>query len=132
MQSRSVTTFDNKYTHMKYRYFVTIQKSQVKDYVTEDELNNVFNILKAKNPKMVEIHIVYELGKKYRQLHIHAVVATNKPIFFRDNCKINGFRLFWKNVYSNAVHEYMQKDVCNSYQQEELFIENYSNHHYLF
>lgn len=131
MQSRSETTIKTSGMH---KYMLTVAKHQVKDYVTKSELDNVIHCLKLKLPFLVTSTIkCYELSPKYHQLHMHIYVASPRPIFYKNNNSVNGFRLQWSKCtnYSGMI-EYIRKDAINKYVQDQILIQNYFYNNYGF
>lgn len=113
-------------------YFLTIAKHQVKDYVSECQITDVINELKLNLPFKV-ISIVYEISRKYDQLHSHVLIKSNRYINYKLYTSIKGFRVYWLAVKDRKpVISYMNKDSCNKYEQEQILITNYYRHNYGF
>ncbi len=113
-------------------YFLTIRRHNVKLYVSEQDILNVLCELDRRmNIKFK--YIVYEIDNKYNQLHSHMLARTDKPVLFKNNSSINGFRVYWLHVYDGQpLVCYLHKDSCDKYQQEEILITNYYRQHYGF
>lgn len=116
-------------------YLLTIKKYQVKQYTSEEELlREILYISEATN--MLTICKVAEVCPVYQQLHAHVLAFLPKKIYYKKYSRHNNFRFHWQelkgifNVY--AAHSYMHKQIKNKYEQEEIFIRNYFNHHYGF
>jgi len=114
-------------------YFLTIRKHQVKDYVSDNDLSNIIELLKSRLPCEVS-DLVYEIDNKYNQLHSHLIVRSQKSIFYKKNSSINGFRLYWLLIDHNkkAVMSYIHKDSYNKYEQEQIILTNFYRHNYGF
>jgi len=127
--SRSKATFKTHRIH----YFITIEKQQKKDYISRDELDTVYTTLNGLIPDLEIEYKVYELGTKYYQLHMHAIVSTFTKIYFKKYSKYGNFRVYWTPVYSREILDiYIRKQCINKYEQEQLFDINYYRHHYGF
>lgn len=113
-------------------YFLTIAKHQVKDYVSEFNIACVIHELKRRLSFKV-IDIVYEIDRKYDQLHCHVLIRSHRFINYKNNTSIIGFRVYWLPVKGDkGVISYMHKDSCNKYEQEQILLTNYYRHHYGF
>lgn len=117
-------------------YALTISKHQKKDYVDKSDLDATIVSLKWTLTDLTFVEYTYENSGKYQQLHIHAIVQTKKPVFFKKNNSLNGFRLQWKKLY-NQKHikgwrAYCRKEVDCKARQEQIFEENYYNHNCFF
>lgn len=114
-------------------YFITIRKHQVKDFVDVQDLMNILNYIMHKVPSLRLGANSFEIDKVYNQLHFHAIVTTSHYFNFKGLTSHNGFRIYWKPVYSKKLlHHYIQKDAFNKYEQEQIIISNYYNHNYGF
>lgn len=113
-------------------HFLSIEKHRVKDYVSQEELDSILEILFARVPGKLLMR-TYELGKKYRQLHMHCIVAMSRPFKYKENSSIGGFRLYFKRVYDmEGVLRYMRKDATNDIAQCNILTQNYIRHNYAF
>lgn len=120
---KAITTYNPKYI-----YEVTISKHQKKDYVDESNIHDVISKLKFKNTTLYLIDKVYENSGKYSQLHLHGTALSNKPIYFKENNSILGFRIQWKRTYLNRLkgwHKYCHKEINSKYAQENTLLENF-------
>ncbi len=136
----SKTTIDTNSIHRllntgeyKFVYLITIAKHQVKDYVSEEDLQRVHWALKCRVTDLFIPLVAYEISPKYRQLHMHGIALTKRAVFYKENCSLKGFRIQWRRVYNlpRAIG-YVFKEARNSYKQEEILIDNYYAHHYGF
>lgn len=118
----------------EYIYMVTIRKFQVKDFVSSNELINIQGyVMQYLNYQPTFRHTVFEVDKKYMQLHMHFIVKSNKKICFKNICRYNQFRIYWVPVYSiKNVIMYLEKDVYNMYMQGQLIDTNYYKNNYGF
>ncbi len=113
-------------------YLLTIHKHQVKDYVTTSDLDSIVSELKAKLHMNI-IDYSYEIGSSHRELHSHLIVNVKGRFRYKDYTKINGFQAYWDKAYEiDRLRSYIHKDSSNVYEQEEIIIRNYYNHHYGF
>ncbi len=113
-------------------YFLTVRKHQVKDYVSEYDLKEILNTLERRLPLIVD-DVVFEIDSKYEQLHSHILLRTPKSVYYKKHSSINGFRVYWRLVVDHKpTYDYMHKDSCNKYEQEQIIISNYYRHHYGF
>ncbi len=128
MISRSKATFKDNYKH----YFVTIQKSQKKDYVDKTELYMVQKELKNRFPSLQVYKSTLELGSQYGQLHLHLLLRLSEYLLFKNNSKIFDMRLFWVSIYNiSGVDNYLKK--CSfQYTQHDIENRNFYNHYYGF
>ncbi len=128
MISRSKATFKDNYKH----YFVTIQKPQKKEYVDATELHMVKKELKSKMPTMQVYKSTLELGKEYKQLHLHLLMRIAHSVYFKNYSKINGMRLYWRPIYNiSGIDSYLSKDIVR-YTQQDIKNLNFYNHFYGF
>ncbi len=101
-------------------YMVTIHKSRVKDYVSEEDL---IEILKCLSTGCDIIEYAFEMHGVYRQLHCHAIVMLPKDTWY--SSKIRGFRLYWSKLYDyKKTLLYVQKNASNKYLQDQICAEN--------
>ncbi len=132
MKSRSKATFKDKRLHKYKHYFLTIQKPQKKDYVEASQLHMVQMELKTRFPSMQVYKSTLELGKEYKQLHLHLLLRLSHGILFKDNSKIKGMRLFWRMLYDlDGIDHYLKKDTVK-YTQTDIKNLNFYNHFYGF
>ncbi len=126
---------------MVYTYIVTIRKSQVKDYVSYDDLKKRVAGLCLCLPSLNVIIQGYEAHGLYRQLHVHLLVYSPKRISYRlinGKFKGDGYIYHFKrcNIGDHEDIEscckYITKNDSNMYEREQTLIENYYNYHYGF
>lgn len=116
----------------QYYYMVTVRKHQVKDFVTVQHLDTILD-LAIKGLNATVEHVVYEIETTFNQLHLHCIVKTKFRVCYRARCKLSGFRIYWKPVFSmEGCVSYIHKDVCNKYDQEQIVILNHYNNKYMF
>ncbi len=128
MSTRSKATFKAHHKH----YFVTIEKSQKKDYIEATELHMVKKELKNRFPSLLVYKSTLELGSTYRQLHLHLLLRLSEYLLFKNNSQILGFRLFWVPIYNMiGVDSYLKKCTLQ-YTQNDIKNLNFYNHHYGF
>ncbi len=126
--SRSKATFKDNYRH----FFIIIQKPQKKDYVDPIDLFNVQMELKTRFLTMQVYKSTLELGKGYRQLHLHILLRLLDYVRYKNNSMILGMRLYWRPIYDlNGVDHYLAKDTVQ-YTQHDIKNLNYYNHYYGF
>lgn len=111
-------------------YFITIRKHRVKDFVDVQEIMNILEKLYTVIPSLRLGINIFEIDKKYNQLHYHAIVKMeNKYFNYKTASSFNGFRIYWSPIYSHCgLKKYIQKDVHNKYQQEEIINNNFYLH----
>ncbi len=120
-------------TKYKYLYLLTINKHQVKDYVTRESLGYIMLRLKMLISDLYMPHMAFEIGDKYKQLHMHGLGVTTKPVLYSKHNSILGFRIEWKRVYNlKGVLQYIYKSAYNKYEQENIIDNNYYNHNFGF
>jgi len=125
---RSKATFRHNYKH----FFITIQKSQKKDYVDHNELYMARSELQSRLPSMEVYKEILELGSKYKQLHLHLLIRISEYIYFKNFVDILGFRLYWRPIYDiNGINHYLNKDTAK-YTQYDIKNLNFYNHNYGF
>lgn len=111
------------------KYFITIRKHQVKDYVDVQEIMNIIEFLMNKLPSLRLGSNSFEVDKKHRQLHFHSIVYLNEYLRYKAVSSFGGFRIFWKPVYdTNKLLKYITKDCNNKYKQEEIIFDNFYEH----
>ncbi len=122
------------YRYMVYNYLLTIRKHNVLDFVDKDSLDEILTTLEMNLNDIVITNVRYEIEyKKYRQLHMHCIVESKRPIRYASNSKICGYICFWRQVYDlQGALNYINKDSNNKYTQEQILDMNYFNHHYGF
>lgn len=119
--------------HMfKHRYMVTIRKYQVKAFVCMNDLDDV--LMELTNMLLCKVSdIVYEIDRKYNQLHLHCIISTINRVRFRHYSKILNYRVYWSPIYSLIkVRKYLSKQVTNDISQQQLIADNYYHHNYGF
>ncbi len=131
--SRSKATIDKVW----YRYMITIRKHQVKDYVSKEDLDIVYNKLNTKllndNIKQIYKKVVYEIDPHYNQLHSHCLLYISQRPLFKRYSSFIGFRVFWRPIYDlKGAIGYLEKDAYNEFAQELILIENFYNSNYGF
>ncbi len=130
-QSRSKATIE-KVRKCFRPYMVTISCQQKKDYIDKQMLDEVILWLKISIPHLHIIRSVYENSGKYRQLHWHAIVTTNRVFryapytaFGLENITRNTYRIQWEEVYnSHRAVEYLAKDLRHQ-SQDDILTNNY-------
>ncbi len=102
-------------------YMVTIHKSKVKDYVSEEELREILRILFSKDIKILDY--TFECHGVYRQLHCHAIVMLPNDTWY--SSKVKGYRLYWKKVFDcGKALKYLHKQAYSNITQERILQEN--------
>lgn len=111
-----------------YRYFITIRKHRVKEYVTKRELDMVRYFLSCHINGAI-LDTVYEVDPVYHQLHMHLWVLSAVRIRYKDLSKVMGFRIYYRQIKGdiNPLLRYMRKE-----DQNEVFIKNYYMNNYGF
>ncbi len=129
-QSDDKDTMIHKKQHF---YLLTIAKHQVLDYVHKSDLDQIMVFLKLKHDSLHVIESSYEISSLYKQLHFHAIVRLSHKIYYKKNNSLKGFRIQWKPIYNwKGAFRYVYKDSSNQYEQEQILVSNYLNHHYAF
>lgn len=126
-------TISSTFQTLRYRYFVTLKKSNCKAFTTIGEIYGAIEALKKAHEFDNSNFHILTLGvemDQYKQLHGHMVIFSNKIVRFKTNCKYNGLRLFWKPINSVADAErcfdYCHKvDLCLIGKIEMILIYNY-------
>ncbi len=119
--------------HQHRAFFITIRKYQVKDYVDPQEIMETIHYLMDKVPSLRLGANSFEIDNKYKQLHFHSIVWIYGYIRYKSLTSHNGFRIYWKPVYSEtSLIDYIKKDACNEYEQEQIIETNYYNNNYGF
>ncbi len=117
-------------------YLISINKHQVKDYVTKADLDRIIIQLKWLETSLDIKDSAYELGHKYNQLHFHAIVKTKPSFRYRHLTKLDGYQIYWKKIIDNKdivkISTYIHKDSSNRFEQEEILECNYYLHNYAF
>ncbi len=136
MTSRSASD-DETNSIQKYRYMLTIAKHRVKDFVPKGDLDCVYHQLWWSIPSLRRHELSYEISSLYKQLHMHAIVSTRKPVHYKKHCSNLGFRTQWFPIHHmkdsmKKASSYVNKGIESQPDLEEILLENYCNHHYLF
>ncbi len=118
-----------KRINMKNKYFLTIRKHQTTDYVTVDQINAVLQLLAQELPTMEINQNVYEIDRKYNQLHYHCILNITEYFKYNQLLTMNGFRLYWKLIYDiTKLLSYMSKQSQTVYEEESNIIINKYTH----
>ncbi len=132
LNTRSKATFKTLRLHNIHKYFVTFELSQKKVYATPEMLITCLLSLKLKHPTICILSSVFELGYKYKQLHLHIVLTVQHKILYKANNFFGDVRLYWKPIYNTIkLIEYLSKD-SKQYTQSDILTLNYLNHNYGF
>ncbi len=95
-------------------YMITIHKHQVKDLVTQKELETVITALKYNYTSLSIINTAFESSGHYGQLHVHLVCKSNTPLRYTEFSSYHGYRIHYtKLVTQSDVHRaqlYVAKD----------------------
>lgn len=116
-------------------YLITVSNKNKKRYVTKEELDSVLIEL-VKTAGHISIHhISYELGKKYGQLHVHAIITVKSTFRYKGHVNYpNNYYIDFKFLKGKdilkAIH-YVNKE-SHPCRQEQNFITNYYRHNYGF
>ncbi len=111
------------------KYFITIRKHQTTDQVLVVDIMKVLRILRNNLQSLKLCYNVYEVDKKYNQLHFHAIVNIDQYFKYNKLLSIDGFRLYWKPVYDiNRLISYMQKQSQTAEEEESRIIINKYTH----
>ncbi len=130
--TRSKATLKTQRLHNIYKYFVTFELSQKKLYATPEMLITCLLKLKLRHHTIRILNSVFELGYKYKQLHLHVIITLSHKIIYKENNIISGIRLYWKPIYNTlTLIKYLSKD-SKQYTQSDIFTLNYLNHNYGF
>ncbi len=121
-------------------YIVTIRKSQVKDYVSYDNLRAKVLGLKLMLPRMYIIEIGYEAHGLYRQLHVHLLIDSLKIDYKMINRKMKGDGYIYHFKKCNIQFAEDVERICNYITKYDtdpcmrhmILIENYLNYFYGF
>ncbi len=131
ISSRSEATIERPTTYLSRKfYFITIRKHQVKDYVDVQDILNILGYLNDKLKTLKVFDNCFEVDKKYRQLHFHAIISTNEYFKYKTLSTYGGFRIYWKPIYNyKKLQSYIIKD-CNSelWRKEEIISNNFYTH----
>jgi len=116
---------------------LTITRHQVKAYTDDADIKSVIMYLKLRLPTLRIIKDAYEIAPKYRNLHYHAHVTTEKRVYYRANSSYSGFRIHWKPInqgakHLNYVNDYIAKHDINTLTREVILDTNYYTHNYGF
>lgn len=120
----------------QYTYMVTIRKHQVLDFVTTCELQSILDRLIIKDLGWTSCYcdnIVFEVDSKYKQLHLHCIMHSSRNFKYSKYTQRLGFRIHFREVYNfDGAVGYLNKQVSNRFEQDQLISENYYLHHYGF
>ncbi len=135
---RSVATIGSKTTinncntkdlDIKKKYFLTIRKHQTLDYVKVSQIDAIMQELTKHLQTLKVCHSIYEVDKKYNQLHYHVIVYIDQYFKYTKLVSINGFRLYWSKVYNiNRLLLYMLKQTQTAEEEESNIIINKYTH----
>ncbi len=130
--TRSKATLKANRLHNWFHYFITIQSSRKKEFVSPDDLLNIKRSLKTKFSKLQVYKSVFELGSCYKQLHLHLLLRLPHSVYFKDSSKMLGYRLYWRKIYDlSSIDHYLEKD-SRQYTQNDVITLNHLNHNYGF
>lgn len=124
-------------------YAITIQLTSKKQYVNSCEFMEVIDHIRS---QYFQIAHAWELGKKYKDLHYHLCVFSINDKLDR---LLKGRRQFVHRHYLGSKFDlwikrlptkketckwinYLGKQTQNKNEEDQLFITNYANHHYMF
>lgn len=122
--------------HRKYYYLVTLRKSQVKEYVSWEELTSM--MVQLENTFTIRDYC-FEAHGVYRQLHCHLLIESDMALRFKFYSKmfddyILHFRSVDKFSSLKKVSQYIHKH-CNNHSPEQIEqtrMCNYFKYHYGF
>lgn len=125
-------------------YILTIKRFTNKEITTKQNLDVAYkHVKKCLGDHMTPIHFrkcpkkVHELDKHNRLHHHSLFLWTGGRTFRYTSCKIPGYRIHFKKVTDPIqsfpkIIEYLRKQICNKYEQEEIYFDNLAAHKYLF
>ena len=122
MPSRSEATIERKYTYM-----VSVSHPQKKKWVSKLDLDHIMSTLHGRVPYTLLL-LKYELGKRYKQLHIHSIIEVHRKVQFKKEelTRIGEFKVDWKPVFNLAgAINYMSKQSRNADEQAEILEQNH-------
>lgn len=104
----------NNPLHKAPYYLITIRKSQVLDYVTQNELIQIYHQIKSKLPFLKLYYSSFDLDS-YNSLHFHFIAHV--PYYFHYSCmnQINGFHIDYKRLYRIKDINYAVKYVTKNH-----------------
>jgi len=117
------------------KYLVTLTNPQRKAYVAYDYLELIIKSLDKQFFKIKDYCL--ERHGKYKQLHAHMIVSTNKYFRYKDHVyDVKGFVMHFKPITTDikTVSQYLHKH-CKHHCLERLihtYLSNYYNNHYGF
>ncbi len=124
---------------MVYCYILTINRTAKTNYTTLDQLLEQREIAFSRWPAMIYSTMGVEIGQKYRNLHMHILVFSNRCLHFtKEMCCSGDFHYHFKRIkdykrdLSNVVSYIHKNDWQSKYKLDEILLVNYSNYHYLF
>ncbi len=126
---------------MVYTYLVTIRKSQVKDYVSYNDLKSRIARLRGILPRLSIIIRGYEAHGLYNQLHVHFLLYHPTRINYKSInalLKGDGFIYHFKQCVVSSredmerICNYITKYDWNMYSRDMILCENYYRYHYGF
>ncbi len=116
---------NNIYNKDKTQYLLTIEKSQVKDHVTQHDLDDILLYLECEILSFVCHEWVYEIGKTYQQLHLHSIIEVDKGFRWKPYNYKDGYRIHWQQIYDQeGAKRYLYKDAFNKCIQQEILTLN--------
>lgn len=116
-------------------YLVTLTKTNKKTYVSYEYLQSIIKGLDKQSFNVIDYCL--EAHGKYKQLHAHLLVRTNKHFRYKKHIRdVQGFIMHYKLVTTDhkRIHDYIHKH-CNHHNEEQLqhtYYTNYYRYHYGF
>lgn len=118
-------------------YLITISNRKKNKYLTKLDILEPFLELIRRSNCTVH-HSSYELGSKYKQLHLHAIIVVKSSFRFKQlvNHK-NGMYIDFKRILPKDLArtiQYVYKDnkKKDPIVEERIFVQNYYNNNYGF
>ncbi len=122
-----------------YYYLITIRKSNVKDYVSVDELLSVLGRFKELYPNADIVDKGFEAHGAYMQLHTHFIVCTSKKLYYKLFNQYEGYTVHYTPMNVDCAQvmlrtmDYIHKyDWNNKYVLEQILDCNYYRYNYGF
>ncbi len=116
-------------TYRRYPIGITIRHTQVKKEVCLADLNKAVRQLQTVLPDLKILDIGTHINGKWRQLHFHVLAHGFNPIKYIAPYYYHSEVVRSVAGYRHYIHT---DDHDNPYKKEQVLIENYSNHHYMF
>ncbi len=127
---RSKATLKRNSARYSKPFIMMIQKHQKKDYVDKQMLDEIMAHFRMKFATLRIAQKAYEVGDKYKQLHLHAIVSVMEQFYYKYNNSYLGFRIEWSPIYDfTGAINYVHKDTKGrkEIQDEILSINGYTH-----